>query len=159
MKKTLSLILALALMLSVLGGLGASAESTAQYPETVSVFTNLNEHLSKIGVTNYNETYYWQELEKRTGTHVDFQHLAAGADMMTQLNLMVASKALTDIVVGIDWRTVTGGAPLWEEDGVIIDLTDLIPEYMPNYYAAIQEVPYWKPTLSVDGKMYYISDI
>ena len=159
MKKTLSLILALALMLGALGCAGVSAETAVEYPETVSVFTGLNEHLSKLGVTNYNETYYWQELEKRTGTHVDFQHLAAGADAMTQLNLMVASKTLTDIIVGIDWKTVTGGATLWEEDGVIIDLTDLIPEYMPNYYAAIQEVPYWEPTLSIDGKMYYISDI
>ena len=159
MKKTLSLILALALMLGALGCAGVSAETAVEYPETVSVFTGLNEHLSKLGVTNYNETYYWQELEKRTGTHVDFQHLAAGADAMTQLNLMVASKTLTDVIVGIDWKTVTGGATLWEEDGVIIDLTDLIPEYMPNYYAAIQEVPYWEPTLSIDGKMYYISDI
>lgn len=159
MKKTLSLFLALALMLSLLGGLSATAESTGEYPETVSVFTGMTEHLSKIGVTNYNETYYWQELEKRTGTHVDFQHLPAGAEALTQLNLMVASKSLTDIIVGINWKTVTGGASLWEEDGVIIDLTDLIPECMPNYYAAIQEVPYWQPTLSVDGKMYYISDI
>ena len=121
MKKTLSLILALALMLGALGCAGVSAETAVEYPETVSVFTGLNEHLSKLGVTNYNETYYWQELEKRTGTHVDFQHLAAGADAMTQLNLMVASKTLTDVIVGINWKTVTGGATLWEEDGVIIE--------------------------------------
>lgn len=159
MKKTLSLILALALMLGCLGAVGASAETANNYPETVSVFTPLTEHLSKLGVTDYNQTYYWQELENRTGTHVEFQHLPAGADIMTQLNLMVASKSLTDIVVGINWKTVTGGAALWEEDGVILDLTDLIPENMPNYYAAIQEVPYWEPTLSIDGKMYYISDI
>lgn len=63
MKKTLSLILALALMLGALGCAGVSAETAVEYPETVSVFTGMSEHLSKIGVTNYNETYYWQELE------------------------------------------------------------------------------------------------
>ena len=161
MKKTLSLIVALTLMLSMLGGLSVSAEeaATVEYPETVSVFTTMSEHLSKIGVTNYNETYFWQEMENRTGTHVEFQHLAAGADLMTQVNLMVASKSLPDVIVGVDWKNVTGGAGLWEEDGVILDLTDIIKTNMPNYYAAIQEVPYWEPTLSIDGKMYYISDI
>ena len=47
MKKTLSLILALALMLGALGCAGVSAETAVEYPETVSVFTGLNEHLSK----------------------------------------------------------------------------------------------------------------
>lgn len=159
-KSIVSILLTMALLVSMLCGVSALADSAqAEYPETVSIFSPITEHLSKIGVTNYGETYFWKELEARTGTHTEFTHLPAGADMMTQLNLMVASKDLPDIIVGVDWKTVTGGATLWEEDGVIVDLTDLIPECMPNYYAAIQEVPYWQPTLSVDNKMYYISDI
>lgn len=159
-KTGISLILAIAMIISLMAGVTATADDAAvEYPEKVSIFTPLNEHLSKLGLTSYNETYYWQELEARTGTHTEFTHLPAGAEIMTQLNLMVASRDLPDLIVGIDWKNVTGGATLWEEDGVIIDLTDLIPQYMPNYYAAIQEVPYWEPTLSVDSKMYYISDI
>ena len=155
----LMLVLTMVLTCASTGATAQSSKTPKEYPETVKIFTPLNEHLSKLGVVSYNETYFWQELEARTGTHTEFVHLPAGADIMTQVNLMVASRDLPDIIVGVDWKTVTGGAPLWEEDGVIIDLTDLIPEYMPNYYSAIQEVPYWEPTLSVDGKMYYISDI
>lgn len=159
-KSRISILLTAAMLATTFASVGAQADTApAEYPETVKIFTTMTEHLSKIGVSNYNETYYWQELEKRTGTHTEFTHLAAGADIMTQLNLMVASRDLPDVIVGVDWKNVTGGATLWEEDGVIVDLTDMIPQYMPNYYADIQEVPYWEPTLEVDGKMYYVSDI
>lgn len=159
MKKTLvSLLLVLVMVLGMFAGTGAVAEDVG-YPEEITIFTGLTEHLSKIGITNYNETVFWQELEKRTGTHVEFEHLAAGADMMAQVNLMVASNDLPDIINGVNWKTVPDGANIWEEDGVIIDLTELIPVYMPNYYAAIMELPFSVAELSIGGKMYYISDI
>ncbi len=159
MKKTLvSLLLVLVMVLGMFAGTGAVAEDVG-YPEEITIFTGLTEHLSKIGVTNYNETVFWQELEKRTGTHVEFEHLPAGADMMAQVNLMVASNDLPDIINGVNWKTVPDGANIWEEDGVIIDLTELIPVYMPNYYAAIMELPFSIAELSIGGKMYYISDI
>ena len=154
-KSLVSLLLALALLFTMCGVM-ATAES--EYPEKVTILTGLNEHLSKIGIT-YEETYYWQKLMEVTGTQVEFIYVPSGSTTLQQFNLMVADKNMPDIVVGIDWKNISGGASSWEEDGILLDLTDLIPECMPNYYAAITAVPYWEPTLSIDGKMYYIHDI
>ena len=157
MKKLLSLVMALALMLTVLV-MPASAEENL-YPEELTIFCGLSEHISKLGVQSLGETYMFQEIEKMTGTKVNWIHPAAGSDVAAQINLMVASGDLPDLIVNSNWKTFNGGVALWEEDGVIWDLTELIPEYMPYYNAYLQENPLAVRDLSVEGKMYYISEI
>lgn len=158
MKKTIvSLLLATLLAFSMIPGLAESGD--VGYPEEITIFTGIGDHTSKLGITSYNDMPLWQELENRTGTHVNFIHPAAGSDTMAQINLMVASHDLPDILTGVNWKTVSGGAQMWEEDGIIIDLTELIPEYMPNYWTRINNIELSIPTLSVDGKLYYVNEI
>ena len=73
-----------------------------------------------------------------------------------QINLLVSSGDLPDMIVRTNWKGINGGLPMWEEDGVILDLTELMPEYMPNYMALIEERDAMSALL-VDGKLYYIS--
>lgn len=157
MKKLLSLAMALAMLLTVLV-LPASAEESL-YPEELTIFCSLSEHVSKLGLQSLGETYMFQELEKRTGTKINWIHPAAGSDVDAQINLMVASDELPDLIIRSDWKNFNGGAALWAEDGVIYDLTDLIPEYMPHYNAYLQENPLSIRDLSVEDRMYYISEI
>ena len=159
MKKTLvSLLLALAMIVSLVAGV-AGAEEGVEYPAEISIFTGIEDHTSKLGITNYNDMPFWQEIENRTGTHVNFIHPAAGADKMAQINLMVASHDLPDVIHGIDWRSVSGGAQMWEEDGVIIDLTEMMPEHMPAYWNRINQYDLAIPSLSIDGKLYFVNVI
>lgn len=71
----------------------------------------------------------YQELEKRTNVHIDFQIIAA--DMTNEkLNIMVASGLYPDFAPA-------SGAGLDKdiEDGYLLRLNDLVDEYMPNYKA------------------------
>lgn len=157
MKKLLSLAMALAMLLTVLV-LPASAEESL-YPEELTIFCNLSSHASKIGIQNMSEIRVFQEIEKMTGTKVNWIHPAAGSDVDAQINLMVASGELPDLIVKSNWKTFNGGVALWEEDGVIYDLTDLIPEYMPNFHAYLQANPLAERDLTVEDKIYYVSEI
>ena len=150
----------LALLLCVL--LGAMAISTASaetedlYPDELSILAWLSEHISKVGGTSNNDNYVYQTIEEWTGTHVNWIHPAADFDM--QINLLVSSGDLPDMIVRTNWKGINGGLPMWEEDGVILDLTELMPEYMPNYMALIEERDAMSALL-VDGKLYYISGL
>lgn len=156
MKKLLTLVLALAMVMTMFV-MPVAAES--EYPDELTVFCGLSEHISKVGVQNLNETYIFQEVERITGTKVNFIHPAAGSDVPAQINLMVASGDLPDIIVNSNWKTFNGGVALWAEDGVVVDLTDIIPEYMPNFNAYLEANPLAKRDITVDGRNYYISEI
>lgn len=156
-KKLLTLVTALAMLLTMMSVPALAEES--EYPDELTVFCSLSEHVSKLGVQTLGETYYMQEMERITGTKVNWIHPAAGSDAQAQINLMVASGDLPDLIVNQGWKTFNGGASLWAEDGIIYDLTDLIPEYMPYYNAYLEEHELAKRELSVDGRLYYISEI
>lgn len=88
---------------------------------------------SGVTMNDLNENEFYAEMEKRTGVHIDFQMISS-AERQTNFNLMIASNALTDLIYT--------GASLYAEgvdaaidDGYYMDLTDKIPEYMPNYEA------------------------
>ena len=88
---------------------------------------------SGVTMNDLNENEFYTEMEKRTGVHIDFQMISS-AERQTNFNLMIASNALTDLIYT--------GASLYAEgvdaaidDGYYMDLTDKIPEYMPNYEA------------------------
>ncbi|MCG8481850.1 MAG: hypothetical protein MJA31_00930 [Clostridia bacterium] len=134
-------------------------EPESMYPETLKIFCAMSEHISKGGATDYNDSYVFQELEKITGTRVEWNHPAAGADYDMALNLLITSNDLPDILTKWDWKDVSGGIASWVEDEVIIDLTDLVDENMPNYMSIINDLPNAKRDLMVDGKLYFINEL
>lgn len=158
MKKAISLLLSALLILTATASF-ASTEDASPYPETLRIFCTLSEHISKVGADDLNDTYIFQEVERITGTHVEWIHPAAGSDVDAQINLMVASGDLPDIIVRQDWKNFSGGANVWADDGVIYDLTELIPEHMPYYNAYITQTPNAINDLSIGGRMYYVSEI
>ena len=74
-------------------------------------------------------------------------------NMMTaneKFNLMVASQDYPDIISGFD-ESYSGGAVKGYEDDVIIDLTDLVDENMPNYKTLIDTMDdYTKKSIYTD---------
>ena len=73
----------------------------------------------------------YQEAENRTGIHVEYQGLSTSASN-EQFNVMVASGSYPDLI-GWGLNFANGDDAQVDED-VILDLTDYIPQYAPNYF-------------------------
>ncbi|MFC4778700.1 ABC transporter substrate-binding protein [Paenibacillus sp. GCM10023252] len=112
--------------------------------EAGATMSNLSEHKSL------------QELEKRTGVKVKYEHPPAGEGQDLQsLNLMIASGKYTDII-DFNWLNgFPGGPEKALNDGVLIELNDLIEEHAPNLSKILKENPDIKKQISTDsGKIY-----
>lgn len=83
--------------------------------------------------TDFNDNEFYQEMEKRTGVHLEFE-MVSSADYQTNFNLMIASGNLADLIyVGASYYA--DGVDAAIDDGYFLDLTDLVDEYMPHYEA------------------------
>ena len=82
---------------------------------------------------NHHSIVQW--MEDKTNVHINFETVSTN-DAATKFNLMVTSGALCDIMSSFSSyypSTTTYAA----EEGLIYDLTDVVPEYMPNYHALL----------------------
>lgn len=123
-------------------------------PMTIKVMMPLD--TSMVGViTSYNDCEFYKNLAERTGITIEFESPASGSEAQTY-QLMYASGELPHVVVCsyMDSLVYPDGDTAGVEDGLFLDLTDLIPQYMPNYYAYIQEDPeLYRQIVSEDGRM------
>lgn len=161
MKKVVSLVLALTMVgLTACGNAGqsetqtkgakteeASAEETAkagaedgaetgtEEPITLTYWVPLNGSASKY-ISSYNENTAYQEAMKRLGIQIEFIHPAVGQEQ-EEFNLLFLGDKLPDIIAYA--ANYTGGEFQGMRDGVFQDLTDLLPEYAPDYYKMLTE--------------------
>ena len=64
---------------------------------------------------------------------------------------MLSNEELPDII----WYSFAADAESLLEDGIIRDLTDLLPKYAPNYWKFLQENPlYYKSMMTDSGKFF-----
>ncbi len=122
-------------------------------PLTLTYFLPLDVKAAAL-IKSYNEMSAYQEAEKRTGIHIEFQHPPAGQET-EQFNLMVASASLTDIV-GWDWFRVSGGPAKVLEDGSIIKLNDLIEKYAPNLKKLLNNNPEARKAVMLDDGTFFM---
>ncbi len=81
-------------------------------------------------VSSYSEYMHWNKSFELTNVYIDFDE----ADFMTsseKFNLMIASGDYTDFIAGTG--NFSNGADYAVEEEIVLDLTDLIAEYAPNY--------------------------
>ena len=99
-------------------------------PTTPSYFV-ADDSNAAIMTTDWNDNEFYQEMERRTGVHLEFE-MVSSADYQTNFNLMIASGNLADMIyVGASYYAEGVDAAI--DDGYFLDLTDLVDEYMPNY--------------------------
>ena len=111
-----------------------------------------------MSLQNYNESLFYQELEKRTNVKVTFQHPAAGS-AAEQFNLMVASGRYPD-VIEYGWNSYPGGPEKAISDKVIIPVNDLIENHAPNLKAYLEANPEIAKALTTDaGNMYVFPSV
>ena len=103
---------------------------------TITWFAGMDSSLPTL-VDNMNQTPFFQQLEEKTNIHIEFQHPATGNET-TAYNLLFASGDLPDMISHTN-PGYPGGLDACIDDGYILDLTDLVPEYCPNYMAALED--------------------
>lgn len=133
---------------------GASLAAMRQASQTFTYWTVLSQNVAAT-LQSYNDMACYQELEKRTGVHIDFQHVSdMGAQTEEQFNLFIASGQYTDIIER-NWLNVTGGPGKYLNDGVIIPLNELVDQHAPNLKKVLDDHPAWrKEVVTDDGTLY-----
>ncbi|MDD6022994.1 MAG: extracellular solute-binding protein [Oscillospiraceae bacterium] len=108
---------------------------------------------------------FWQRVQENLGLTLNFKQ-ASEAVCNEQYNLMIASGDMTDLIYESNCGAMgassvyNGGYDKAIEDDVYTDLTEIIPEYAPNYYDILQKDDNVRKDLTTDtGKLYSIAMI
>lgn len=115
---------------------------------TLTMWAPFNVNAASV-MEDYNGSLTFQEMEKRTNVHIEFIHPAIGQDS-EQFNLMIASQEYPDMIMG-GITNYKGGGDLAVEEGVFLQLNDLIDQYAPNYKAILESNPEAKRQASSDS--------
>lgn len=102
-------------------------------------------------VSGWKESPFHTGLAEMTGIQMDWTFPTAGTDANQAFNLMLADKTLPDLI----WHGLINDAESYIKDGVLRDLTDLLPKYAPNYWKFLQENPYYDKAMKTDSGQYY----
>ena len=147
MKKILTLVLALALLIPATG----LAFNETGYPICDDVIT-ITVSGANSGTTDWNDTNMVAEIEKRLGIKLECTSFEADI-WSTQFTLMLASEELPDIVInpGITLSEVSN----YGAQGYFLDMSEYIEKYAPNIQATMEKFPtYRNYVTSPDGGIY-----
>ncbi|KRE86486.1 ABC transporter substrate-binding protein [Paenibacillus sp. Soil766] len=139
-----------------------SAAAEVKYPASITYWVQLNGNAGAIMKT-YNEMAAYKEIEKKTGTKVEFQHPPTGQEK-DQFNIMLASGSLTD-VVEYNFASGTGAAAAQSPDALIkgkqiLRLNELIEKYAPNLTKVLKERPEFRKMMTTDeGNIYVMPNL
>lgn len=153
MKKFLSMLLALVMVLAV------AAPAMAEDVPTVT-------YLVRGGTAEY-EPYIYPglvgllKIQQMAGVNIDWTVICgSGDEIKAQYLSMMASGNYPDIIQWQHNNDYTGGVSQMYADGIIIELNDVIDKYMPNYKKLLEENPHVAKTLMDDqGRYLYFTVI
>ncbi len=119
----------------------------------LTYWVGLVNNISQI-VSSLDETPLGEELQRQTGVDIVYEHPAQTQEK-EQFNLMVASGEMTDLIEYNFLAAYPGGPEKAISDGVIIDLTELLPVYAPNLMQYFDEHPEIAKAAKTDTGKYY----
>ncbi|NBD24568.1 extracellular solute-binding protein [Paenibacillus glycinis] len=135
------------------GAINGSGFPIVNKPITLSAMVQL----SPAQPTEWNDIMAWQEYEKMTGIHIEWDEYTA-ADMTEKRNLALASDQLPDIF----YRTKMpdNDVDKYGADGSFLKLNDLIDKYAPNFKAVMEKYPDVKKGIATaDGSIYALPNL
>lgn len=141
MKRILSLLMVIALLLTA----SALAEATSRVTEEEVTLTFMRSENAAVPFVA--DTPAYRQVLERTGVKLEITEISS-SDYNTKMMALYASDSLPDIFDGFNMTKRE-----MAEDGMILDLTDLIAEYAPNITKAYEAYPNLYRTM-VDGRIY-----
>ena len=130
-KKTLALILATIMLVTILGACSDTENTVAtggKYTYWVTLDTDVAHTMA-----SFNEHPMYKEMMNRLGMEVEFLHPSAGNTGTEAFQVLLASNGYPDMIEHF-WDQYPGGGDQAIKDGVIISLNDYMEKYAPNYY-------------------------
>jgi len=124
----------------------------AKYPSSLTYWVAMNPEESAV-LKSYNEMGMYKELERITGTKVQFQHhtFEQQTDQFN-LTMLMASRTLPD-VIDSNWSMAQPDKLI--RDGKIIRLNELIDQYAPNLSKLLNKKPDIRKLITSDeGNIY-----
>lgn len=137
-------------------GSGTTASTDAGSGEaggSLTYWLQLNPNVSA-NFTNLGDTELGKAWQKNTGVTVEFQHPASGQEN-EQFNLIVADGNFPDIMEWSWLNRYPGGPAKAIDDGVIIELNDIIDQYCPNLKQYLADNPDIDKMVKTDDGKYF----
>jgi len=103
---------------------------------------------------NFADTPLGQELLKKTGVKIEYEHPTAGQGN-EQFQLLLASNDLPDIVNN-KWYSFPGGPDEAIEQDYVYELTDIFKKYCPAITKLLKENEDWDKGIKTDKGLYYV---
>ncbi len=130
--------------------------ATAEEPLTLKIWATMGDVIAN-DIKDFNDILAFQEMEKRTGVHIEWTHAVAGQDTEA-FNLMLASRDLPDLIRN-NIGTAGKEAIKYVQDDVIIDISPYM-EYAPNFKKIIDDDAELYRQLSDDnGGIYFFPSL
>lgn len=138
-RKILAMTLALLLALAVaLPALAQGVVFPLEQQLTVTYWAPMRTQVARTAGT-YDEIELYIGLQEMS--NIDLQFIQPTLNEHDQaFSLLLSRKPLPDIIE-YNYNGYAGGVRQAIEDGIIMDVSELIPVYMPNFYALMQEMP------------------
>ncbi|OCT11242.1 ABC transporter substrate-binding protein [Paenibacillus pectinilyticus] len=144
-------------------GTPAAATATAsvpevKYPTSFTYWVPMNANAGAV-MKNYNEMAAYKEIEKKTGTKVDFQHPPTGQEK-DQFNIMLASNSLPDVVEynfasGLE-QSASQSPDSLIKGKQILRLNELIEKNAPNLTKVLKDHPDFRKLITTDEGNIYV---
>ncbi|WJH37344.1 extracellular solute-binding protein [Paenibacillus sp. CC-CFT747] len=131
----------------------SAAPKEVAYPAKLSYWVAMNANVAAT-MKSFNEMGVYQELQKRTGTVVDFQHPPVGQHN-DQFNLLLASGQLPDVIEHT-WAAVSKGPDNAIKEKKILRLNELIDAHAPNLSKILKDDPELKKLIMTDEGNIYV---
>ena len=135
-KRSIAVVLALALMLSLCCTLAAADEAKPLEGVTLKLWKPL---WWSSALPSESDNLAWQEVQNRLGVTLDIVSPTLGSEQ-EQFNLLMAGGKLPDIIY-TDWSgfgLYTGGLDKYVDEGVLVNFADDVATLAPDYLYCIQ---------------------
>lgn len=162
MKKSLSVIMSVLLIISMLAACSSKSSSNESAKEKVKInkegYPIVDKKLTMsmmgpdVGQAKWEDMAFFKEMEKMTNVHFKFTTPPL-SDFPTKLNLAFASDEIPDVLFA---GSLTADQEVkYGKQGTLIPLEDLIEKYAPNIQKVFEEYPDVKKSITtVDGHIY-----
>ena len=160
MMKKISKIVAVLSCVVLLAGCGGNDTKRVQSDGKNFTYWAVMNQYAQETLQNYNEMMFYQEMEKRTGVHIDFIHPIEGSTGNEAFIAMLSGSEIPDLIE-YTWTNYSGGPQQALDDEVIISLNDFMQEHAPSYYDYMEgekgkETGYgYKLEVTTDDGRYY----
>lgn len=148
-KKMVALGVLSVLGVGALGACGKSKSAKENNSNSISIWSAKLQPATTLN--SWKDSPFHTGLAKETGIEATWEFPTEGTDAGQAFNLMTTENQLPDIIL----YGMSNQAEEYLDDGLILDLTKLLPKKAPNYWNFLQEHPDFDRDVKTDSGKYY----